>query len=501
MKNLKIIKKKNKRFLFLTCFFIFLVIVLLSITSSRWTKKTDYRNIAHLFSSITFEQWDNEGAKNYYFAPVISYSNPGDKFVDIYPRVFDSQGNNYYLSHPSGSFLLSYSILRLFHLPINNLSLQKILFIYFIISIIGMMILLSLLFQKNISIIIGTLVYTFHPLILYSFTYYHFAETIGLAFFIWVLVFHLLIIKFPDNKLYFLLHKILFFCYLLIDWMALIYAIFYIFYNIKQKNKNEAILVSNLTIIAYLMIVIQYGSIGGLKPFINSIWMRYIDRIGIFSNILNIDGLWAAINEFFRLFFQCIWNVLEGTGSLFILIILPIINKAKIFKNNTTWQFIIKWVFLPILIFSIIVFSAVLTHYVYMAKFVLFITLATIFVCEKYLFIDNKKWIHLGYMIIFVITILWGLHKYTGFYKYDTYQANLDKQANILKTGAKPTDICVYIIADNQNINELVYVSYTAKRNLLFFHNINDFNKWYENNTNIYCFYIFNNIKNIIVYK
>jgi len=93
------------------------------------------------------------------------------------------------------------------------------------------------------------------------------------------------------------------------------------------------------------------------------------------------------------------------------------------------------------------------------------------------------------------------LHKYTGFYKYDTYQANLDKQANILKTGAKPTDICVYIIADNQNINELVYVSYTAKRNLLFFHNINDFNKWYENNTNIYCFYIFNNIKNIIVYK
>ncbi|HNQ21154.1 MAG TPA: hypothetical protein PKI46_08855, partial [Bacteroidales bacterium] len=74
------------------------------------------------------------------------------------------------------------------------------------------MILLSLLFQKNISIIIGTLIYAFHPLILFSFTYYHFAETIGLVFFIWVLVFHMLIIKFPNNKLYFILHKILFFC-------------------------------------------------------------------------------------------------------------------------------------------------------------------------------------------------------------------------------------------------------------------------------------------------
>ncbi|HNQ21155.1 MAG TPA: hypothetical protein PKI46_08860 [Bacteroidales bacterium] len=83
MKNLKIIIKKNKGFLLLTCFFIFLIFILLFITPSHWTKKTDYRNIAHIFTSITFEQWDNEGAKNYYFAPVISYDNPGDKFVDI----------------------------------------------------------------------------------------------------------------------------------------------------------------------------------------------------------------------------------------------------------------------------------------------------------------------------------------------------------------------------------------------------------------------------------
>ena len=495
MKNLKIIIKKNKGFLLLTCFFIFLVFILLFITPSHWTKKTDYRNIAHIFTSITFEQWDNVGAKNYYFAPVISYDNPGDKFVDIYPRVFDSRGNNYYLSHPSGSFLLSYSVLKLFNFPINNLSLQKILFVYFILSIIGVMILLSLLFKKNISIIIGTLIYASHPLILFSFTYYHFAETIGLVFFIWVLVFHMLIIKFPENKLYFILHKILFFCYLLIDWMALIYAIFYIFYNIKKKNKKEAILVSNLTIIAYLMIVIQYSSIGGLQPFINSIWIRYIDRAGIFSNILDVDGLWAAIKEFFRLFFKSIWNVLEGTGILFTLIILPVLNKAKIFKNDTSWQFIIKWVFLPILIFSIIVFSAVLTHYIYMAKFVLFITLTTTFVCDKYLFINNKKWINLSYTIILLTTMLWSLHKYSAFYKYDAYQENLDKQANILKTGANPTDICIYILADNQNINELVYVTYTAKRNLLFFRNISDFNKWYENNTDIDCLYIFNNTK------
>jgi len=97
------------------------------------------------------------------------------------------------------------------------------------------MILLSLLFQKNISIIIGTLIYAFHPLILFSFTYYHFAETIGLVFFIWVLVFHMLIIKFPNNKLYFILHKILFFCYLLIDWMALIYAVFTYFIILRKE--------------------------------------------------------------------------------------------------------------------------------------------------------------------------------------------------------------------------------------------------------------------------
>lgn len=493
MKKIKIIKKKNKSFLFLTCFFIFLVFVLLFITSSKWSKQIDYRNIAHLFTTITFEQWDNEGAKNYYFAPVISYDNPGDKFVDIYPRVFDNQGNNYYLSHPPGSFLLSFSVLKLLHLPINNLSLQKILFIYFIVSIIGMMILLSLLFHKNISIILGTLAYAFHPLILFSFTYYHFAETIGFVFFIWVLVFHLLIIKFPDNKLYFLLHKILFFCYLLIDWMALIYSIFYIFYNIKKKKKNEALLVISLTTVAYLMIVIQYSSIGGLQPFIHSIWIRYIDRAGIFSNILNVDGLWAVIKEFFRLFFQSIWNVLEGTGILFSLIILPVINKAKIFKNDTSWQFIIKWVLLPILIFSIIVFSAVLTHYIYMAKFVLFISLAIAFVFDKYILQKNNKWIYASYTIIFVMTIIFSLHLYEGFYKYDSLQDSLSQQANILKNNASPTDKCIYILSDDQNVNELVYLCYISKRNMLFFTDTKEFNKWYFNNTKEECYYIINN--------
>lgn len=58
------------------------------------------------FSLITFERWDNEGAQHFYYAPVVNYNNPIDMFVDIYPRVFDNKGNNYYLSHPPGSFAI-----------------------------------------------------------------------------------------------------------------------------------------------------------------------------------------------------------------------------------------------------------------------------------------------------------------------------------------------------------------------------------------------------------
>jgi hypothetical protein len=492
MKKLKI-EKKNKRFLFLSCFFIFLALVLLYISSSKWNKQTDYRNIAHLFTSITFERWDSDGPQYFYFAPVISYDNPGDKFVDIYPRVFDRQGNNYYLSHPSGSFLLSFSLCQLFDLPVNNLSLQKILFIYFIFSVIGIMLLLSLLFHNNISIIVGTLVYAFHPLILYSFTFYHFAETIGLVFFIWLLVFHLLINKFPNNKFYLLLHKLWLLCYLLIDWMALIYSIFYILYSIRKKNNNEALLVISLTIIAYLMIIIQYSSIAGLHPFINSIWMRYIDRVGIFYNIFHSDGFFAVFKEFLLLLSRSLWNALQGTGILLVLMILPIISKSKIFNNDANWQFIIKWVLMPILIFSIIVFSAVLTHYVYMAKFVLFISLAISFVFNKYILQKNKKWIYASYILIFIMTILWSLHLYSGFYKYDSLQDSLNQQANILKNNAKPTDKCIYILSDGQNVNELVYICYISKRNMLFFTDTEEFNKWYSNNANEECYYIINN--------
>ncbi|MDY0401745.1 MAG: hypothetical protein WCS63_07975 [Bacteroidales bacterium] len=476
---------------------IFLLILFTStffILSSRWSEQVDYRSIAHIFSLITFERWDNEGAQHFYYAPVVNYNNPIDMFVDIYPRVFDNKGNNYYLSHPPGSFLLSYSIIKSFHLPIDQVSLQKILFIYFVFSIIGIAILLNILFSKKIiPILVGIFVYTFHPLILYSFTFYHFAETIGLVFFIWILVFHLLVRKNPNNKLYVFLHNIFLFIFLLIDWVAFIYAIFYIIYSFKKKNRKDALLIIILTIIAYAIIFIQYSSIDGVQPFMHHIWLRYIDRIGIFSSIFKNNGFGVLLSEILRLIFNCIHNLLKGTGILLFLVIIPMIKDKSIFKENHNLNFIFYWVFVPIFLFSILVFSVALTHYIYTAKFVLFICLIIAYVFDKYFINIEQKWFQASVLLIFIITITWSLNIYNQFYEYDPVQLKLDNEAKIFSQKANQSDRCIYILGKNQNPHELVYITYKAKRNLMLFYNFDDFNNWYLNNLNIDCYYIISN--------
>jgi hypothetical protein len=58
-------------------------------------------NVAHIFMLQTMKIWQQESALKSNFTMKQTFPDKGNKFVTYYKRYMDSEGNNYYVSHPS----------------------------------------------------------------------------------------------------------------------------------------------------------------------------------------------------------------------------------------------------------------------------------------------------------------------------------------------------------------------------------------------------------------
>jgi hypothetical protein len=81
-----------------------------------------------LHSLLYLSIWNSVGLQASRYSLRMTYENPADKFVrgTFHSGMFDSKGNFYYVSFPPFAWLLAFSLLKVFHLPVHPIWLKLI---------------------------------------------------------------------------------------------------------------------------------------------------------------------------------------------------------------------------------------------------------------------------------------------------------------------------------------------------------------------------------------
>lgn len=330
-------KQKFKTLFILLCFFAVSVAVRApEISSSRYTA-----NMWHVWMLTTLENWSDRGMADCHYAPIQTWNNPGDKFIDIYPRLVSAQGDNYYVSYPPFAFYFGYAALKIFHLPMNGASLYWINLLLHFITAFFVYYFIQLLtkrkwYELNLASLSGFLIYVFTPCSMLLHGQVFFPEMLSTVILVPLTILFYRIItkeKFATTKIYFLFSILLFFlCYT--EWIGVFTAFsFSLVCWLKRKSKPELLKLLPWIIIPFVLAisltVIQYSSIAGFEKYANALWQRFSSRTGYFGTHYSDEGV-----GIFNLssYGSLITNLIYSFG---LLLLLPEILFAKnIIKNK-----------------------------------------------------------------------------------------------------------------------------------------------------------------------
>ncbi len=433
-----------------------------------------YNNMAHIFMLNTLEIWDEESPAAYHFAPVQTW--PGaEKHNHYYKRLEDAEGNNYYVSYPALAFIANYAVLKTFHLPINQTSLQWILIFMFLIEAIMLAWIASRLSQqsntrnRHLTILVAIAIYLLNPVNLYAHSQYNICEIWGQFFLITTLTAWMYYLQ-SDRVL--IARLLLFLSAALLaatDWMGLILipVMFMVYFKqLKKPHIRYGIIVLTISVIlASIAMFLQYASINGINAFLRALGIRFLERSGYFGSEFTDQGYDVLNPETWHLVLQQIQNVLSGPGYIVIGMMLICLFYAR--KKCTTFDFsYLKIALLPPFLFFIAFISVSCIHYIYTAKFTPFIALAGAALFAKLLEIFKKP----GFFIAIFIFLM----HLAAFWSTNIFHNTIptpDKKLTQLNAAAK------LIHEEKRNKIELqpgwvesdiIYLSYKSKRNLVW---------------------------------
>lgn len=139
-----------------------------------------YNSDATWYTLLTIEAYDQNPISVHKFLPINIFGDESNKFINNEPSlVNDRYGNNYYISFSPVGFVALYLFMKLFRLPINELSLYTFNSILCGISLILLIKLFKSIFSNNIDekyiVLSTTLLYLFQNEIMHShgITYWH----------------------------------------------------------------------------------------------------------------------------------------------------------------------------------------------------------------------------------------------------------------------------------------------------------------------------------------
>jgi len=286
---------------------------------------------------IPMDIWKESSAKAYDFSPVMTYWNPHDKEINnITVEGIEKEGDYYYLSFPSMTYILPYVCFQLFGVAPSPIALQVfnmlihficILLIYLIIKNISVRILGN--GNYHISAIIGSIIFAFSPTPLWFMGNGYTHHTLVVVFILWAILSSVKLLYENKERLLmnaFQLLVALFFAGMT-AWISFILMFILTVFALLKKQKTKAIyalivvpVISGLASI--LLTYLQYSKVVGSDTFIEYMQGRFSVRSS--ANKENIT--------FFHLVFGTFkWYVLGYLPALLLLIYEFL--KLNYFKN------------------------------------------------------------------------------------------------------------------------------------------------------------------------
>ncbi len=160
-------RQKTNTAVFICTILIVFSVAIVSLIKYRNDNVNYLNSDATWHTLLTMESYDETPIRQHKFLPIVSLGNIDDKFISWGETIPDGKGNYYYTSFSPAGYILPFLFVKLFHLPINELSLYIFNTFLFIISSLLWFALLNKIYSKSknkyIVILIGVLCYIFSP--------------------------------------------------------------------------------------------------------------------------------------------------------------------------------------------------------------------------------------------------------------------------------------------------------------------------------------------------
>ncbi|MEI6312002.1 MAG: hypothetical protein WCP57_07070 [Bacteroidota bacterium] len=269
----------------------------------------------------SLENWWDGGMTTYHCAPVMSWQNPTDKFINngacSTDKMIDKNGNYYYISHPPFAYYLPYFVFKIIHqrptllgLEIINLLLNFItaLFVYLIVGLLCIKKGRSKIFYPSF---IAFCVYLFNPATLWFQSNVYMSDMLVHVFFVIMVYITLKMLmreKFNVPK-YIIWYGIVLAMMCYTSWLGYVFVAVVIVYSFWKlqfvsgfKTLISVTVVVSVGILA--LTIYQYSQINGLENYLLEMKSRYAVR-GIVPR--GVSGLFANI-----------WGVLVNIKNLLV---------------------------------------------------------------------------------------------------------------------------------------------------------------------------------------
>lgn len=441
---------------------------------------------AHLFLLKTYHIWQNETPIPSLFAMKHTYQNPGDKFVTYYARLMDKNGNNYYVSHPPFTQMFLWILGGFGIFPLFSIHLQIFLVIIHLLTTLVLALLVYELTDKKslITPLLASGIFIFHPLSLYTFTHHFFAETLGLSFTIFGLF---LIHKFhkqqiPSSKFFLILMILFFLGFCLTDWMGYMFLAGLYLTSFQRRpflQRNVLFAATAGALLAGCIFCIQHIVISDLHSFVKALGIRFVERSGFFGQRLT-DMRYSYDNILsYSLLFKQIAELFKGTGILFIPALVGLLRKKYVLTADQ--KLLISVSLWSSLMFSLLLFSATIMHYVYMSKWLPFLLIISSlwlqYAFQRYTPIINKTSVALTSIIVILIFIAWSIIVY----KEKTHHHRAPNKVMLqvvddIQQFVSPEQAILVSYDNHYHPATVIWLSYQSQRNIAF-----------ANDSNIIC--------------
>lgn len=256
----------------------------------------------------TLENWWDGGMATYHYAPVMSWQNKSDKFINNgvtgTGKMMDAQGNYYYVSHPLFAYYLPYLVFKLIHTRPTVLGLEIINMLLNFISAFFIYLIVGLLcIKKGRSKIfypafIAYCVYLFNPAALWFQSNVYMSDMLVHTFFVIITYITLKMLmreKFNVPK-YIIWYTIVLAMMCYTSWLGFIFVAVVIVYSFWKlqfvggfKTLIAVTLITSLAMLA--LCIFQYSQINGFEAYFAEMKSRYAVRgivpsgvSGFFSN-------------------------------------------------------------------------------------------------------------------------------------------------------------------------------------------------------------------------